>query len=459
MGALRDAKIEVERNMSQLLTEIETNKIKIEQLNHNEQELQVKLETMQHRCTELNNDLAVESQKALIQSQEKTTTKLARELEEAYGKITELQKSLASYEKDIEQFSLKESSYVNRIESMNKEIEELNVQLTTYRQKSLTGVHNDRIHEPGALELSFRSNNGSRLDMESFMAVPRKSSLAAKKKYELKASKFKSLNNTMNVAMNQTTNRFEEMRSIFVDKRKASIPQQPEGLFLDSFKGCGYLCHIDHKILKIVAYDDNVIYIFNSKGHEPLYEIPIINIKQIVCSASNAFLYQLNFYNETTEEKEEVVLELPNGPMFFKAIQSSLYFDQETIRVKHLNIESNRGFGHSVLNLFGAVKRTAILETWLNSFTKEWESSYFVLLDSVLVKFKLPTVFYYVDYQKIMRKPRIYFLENYNIIKDENKIGLKRPYTFALKIINEKKDIVFASLMEDEKEAWVHAFN
>lgn len=443
--------------MSNLLNELEVKNLKLEQLKNKEEYLHGKLEVVEQRFTELNDSMINQAKQNFLEDKDSASEKLLKELKEANVKIDGLQKRLYQFEKEIEISKLKEYTYVRQVESMSKQIEELDVQLSSYKHGAKVVLHPQKTDEPGALEISFKSLDSYKVEQPSFMGAQRKSSMVLKKKYEIKATHFKPIKTVEKSFVDRSMLRYEDMKSIIVKKRKVSFIEEPKDEIINKFSGYCYFCHVDHKILKVIVYHDNVIYIVNLKGKKPLYEIPILNIKQFVCSTTNSFLYQLNFLNDSTGEKEEIVLEIPNGLSFFKAVQTSLYFDPETVRVKYLNIESNLNFNNASLNLFSSAKKATLLETWLNSLSTSWDFNFFILLDSVLLKIKAPSMFYYVDYQKLMRRPYIYFLENYNVIKDEKKIGLARSNIFALKIQNEKKDIIFACLMEEEKEAWVKA--
>lgn len=453
LESAKEARLVVETSMNNLVGELKVKDLKLGHLKSKEEELAGKLEMVEQRFTMLNDSILSETHKQMMESQDKSYDMLSAELSEARTTIVKLEEITTDIHKDCELAKLGSLAKSRLIDSLNKQIEELQTQLATYQNKDMLNNLQTKPDEAGALELSFRSFDGSRIETNSVIDERRRSSLTAKKKYEMKSSHFATYQ-AEKLHPNQQTHRYEEMKSIILHKRKVSLMDAPKETYLINFQGYGYLCENDHKTLKIIVYQQNTVYVITQKGMKIEYEFPTNNIKELVASSTNNFLYKIDFQTEGGSKIQSIVLEIPNGLWFLKVIQNSLYFDADVFRTRRLNIENNISFRNASLNLFHSAKRSCILETWVNSFSANWDINYYVLVDTVLMKFSVPLVFQYSDYHKVIRRPYMYLLENYNFIGDEKKIGLARPNTFALKIQNESKDVVVTCLILEEKEAW-----
>jgi len=452
----KEIRFNFEEDINTLVSELKIKDLKLETLKSKKDELNDKLQIAEERFIILNDKILNQFVENNLNMQDRSASQLNDALIDSKNYIEELKSKINDLESEFESSKIRESSKSKQIESLNKQIEELDTQLRIYKDKTILNNNLEKPNEPGILELSFRSFEGSRRATNPSIIDKRKDSGTTRKRYMLKTNHITNVTTSNYRQSHKPSIWYEEMKSVMSIRRKISINEPPKDIFLINYKGFGYICYDNHKDLRLIAYQNNVIYILDHKNMKFVYEIPILGIKTLEWSISNDFLYQISFFNEPTQKVETAILELPNGSSFYKAIQSSSYFDHSIVKNKALAIESNIEFRNASLNLFCSSKRSCILETWINSLSKDWSVDYYVIVDNVLLKFNIPLKFKYNQYSKIIRKPYMYFLENYNLIKNEEKIGLKRPNTFALKIHNENQDIVLASLMEEEKETWVN---
>ena len=450
----KNERLDAESNMNSLVGELEFKDLTLEQLKSKEEELNECLQTVEQRYTTLNNSMLSSVQAQSLQKQDKNLDELTAKVNEANAINRNLEEQLNHTNKETERLKADNLSKTKLAESLNKQIEELEAQLLSYKNKTVKRYEQDKLEEPEVLELSFKSYETSRKNTNASIVNNRKTSEASRKRYELKTSHFVRYNDKENPKPGKPASKFDDVKSIITTSRKNSRPRNVDS-YIMNYQGFGYLCFSERKKLSLIAYQNNTIYVIDHRGMEILHEIPILMIDQLTASSSNDFLYEIAFYNDSMKRQENIVLELPTGTMFLKAIKNSVYFDPQLLGSVSLTIESSRNFCNASLKLFSTAKRGCILETWVNSFFTNWNAEYYVIVENVLLKLAAPAVFHYKDYHKIIRKPYMYSLENYNIIKDKEKIGLARPYTFALKIHNENTDIVLACLMEEEKDAWV----
>ena len=428
-----------------------------------ESELTTMLKETEVNYNTINQNLVVKIEEDLKKSKQFEEEKFVEQKKEADDKIINLTKELAETKNDLEIFKNNESYHIKQIETLKKQIEEMDSQLRSFKTSEIGLISERQIMvEPQALEISMNDIDMSR-NNNSYLSVmkSRRESTVIKRKYEIRNNTIQnqSLFNYV-PKIDKTMMKYDEMKSIMVNKKESSFLEEEHEMLRSNFQDYFYLCHQDHKILKVIVYKNNVIYILNQNSrNKPLFEIPILNIKQIIKSTGNPFLCQISFLDKLSEEKKDIVMEIPNAAEFFKVISNSFYFDKEILRKRPLNMESNTIFKNASLNLFPGCKKAMFLETWVNSMMYDWKVSFFIYVDDILLKFKTPSVFYYSDYNKIRHTISIYLLDSYNVIKDEQKIGLKRTNTFALKIKNENKDIIFSAMQAEEKNSWIQVLN
>ena len=464
MFEIKEEKFGVERKITTLQTKLYKKDASIQELMVKENELTSMLNQVESNYNHINEELVSEMEEKMRESQikkdeEEEQIKNAQKTEELSQKLIEANSSL-------EKSKIKEKSLEKQVKSLQLQMEELNIQLKQFKQNE-NGIDNDqKITEPAMLEMSFDGQEGSRLG-SSYLSIMKSRKESTIHKNHKKRYEMKNCNNFQIMQSNQRTKnhrmhslRYEDMKSIILNKPEATFINYESETARSTFQDYCYLCKQDHKMLKVLVLKENNIYVLNQNStNKPLYEIEILNIKQIIKSTGNPFVFQINFIDKKSEEKREIIIELPNAEEFFFILSNDTFFDRNVVKRRPLNIETNSDFKNSALNIFPSCKKALIMNSWINSVFVDWRLDYIIFIDDILVSFKIPSVFHYKDYKKFRKQASFYLLESYNVIGDETKIGLKKPNTFALKIKNENRDMIFSAMQKEEKEDWIRTLS
>ena len=426
------------------------------QLEHCIEELKQKAESQEQQNSQQDNtvlDNRIEKLKSAI---DKEKVDHAVKLHNLELDIQEKEDKIDFLETEINELETLNRKKEKAIESLNKQLEETQTRL----QNILSNQNVSNCNEPlkrfdGNSSFVMDKSKVSTPDVSMEVETSRKLSWATYNNYLVRSfkanpSKAKKLVNKdkSDVSLRVQTERSIQSRSRIID----TSSNQP-------LKCCVYICEEKAKTMRLLYINNDNVLISNYKTKEPIYAFSINKIAAINCSKSDSFLLGLTFFESTNDKVTTVILEAPNSRQIKRTIDSSYLFRSPTNFQAQLEIEKNEGFRNSALNYLPHIKKAGFLERYVNTISRLWQLSFCVKIEGALLIFDIPTKFDYASYAKYKRRPRVYYLENYNVITDQLSIGITQPNSFALKIKNENVDLIFSSLEAPELDKWVSAFN
>ena len=361
--------------------------------------------------------------------------KLKELLTETYHKMEETKKNIkkkeAFYKSQIS--SLKEK--LNKIENSKKSKNTVN--FTTSLKK------NSSIKQETSIYLSPSKKENSNLNQNS--------KIKNFKDKETKKYPYFSKTNQRLKSMNILQN-IESLKYIITQENDLNT----QNFFQMNFKGLCYICNKTNKVLNSIQIKKEEV-IFKEYSKKKKFKITTKRLLYIEQSLQNPFLLEI-FFNNETFKKESFIIELSEVERFLEVLQESQHFSKNLIKKKNFfEIEKNRNFNDCSLFIFREYKNCGLVKLWVNSLFYNWTVINLILIDRVLFYVEMPNVISYSNGVNLFKKFNFFKLEHFTIMKSRK--GVVVPNIFALKMINQNKDLVISTSSNFLVEKWTQAFN
>ena len=216
-----------------------------------------------------------------------------------------------------------------------------------------------------------------------------------------------------------------------------------------------FLCLPKQKKLMLLVLRGRVFYLMESRKIGSVSaEIGAARVSKITRSPRLPQIFSLS-YSADSGREATVTLELFSPKNFLRAL-TSLGLEGKLV-VAPLAIEGLSNFANSALPCFSVATRCGLAEFWVNTLMSDWTLVFLLLIEERLLIFHLPENYNYSDYQNVNSRIGIHLLESFNLFTEPANIGLRKQNVFALKLINENKDLIFNCFSAESKAEWAEA--
>lgn len=240
-----------------------------------------------------------------------------------------------------------------------------------------------------------------------------------------------------------------QANSIIRSKFKMGI-----GSISRQFKDLVYICEKKKKILKILQMRRDCIEFYSNNNCKLYLTIKSRDITKVVVSEKDSFLASIHYRDHARKApKRDKVLILESASLRKVLILLRKQgVDHLICSAKSLKQEGDDSFKNSSFNIFPKSLKQGFLQMFVDTFFSDWKPFFVALVDKTLFVFPLEDKTKYADYRSILRKVKIYRLISINVVENTKKIGLNMPFVFAIKIKNEKTDLIFSAYNRSEKK-------
>lgn len=232
-------------------------------------------------------------------------------------------------------------------------------------------------------------------------------------------------------------------------------PPQPsrDEVFVDSV----YMCDTHKKrLIMLVVTAEKIVGVSPwQKSPKTYFEIKADRVTAVINSRNIANLYMIEYINEKGQE-DFIVIEVFSLVRFISHLTLKGLLNK--FSTENLEIEKMANFKNALLPIFKNQRHSGVVEMWINTFMTDWALVYLISIDDYLIKMHLEKSYAYADYKIGMKNVQIFRLDSWNLFSEKEKIGLRKPNSFALKIHNENIDLIFNCFSHDEKLSWVNNF-
>jgi hypothetical protein len=250
---------------------------------------------------------------------------------------------------------------------------------------------------------------------------------------------------------------FQNIMNLKVNENPKSQKKDNEVLSEATYKEYVYHCLNTSKIIRVISLINNKVCLYDkSTLKQSILEINLDYITDIVISRDNPCIIEIS-YKKSIEVTESLVIENPSADEFINRLLKLQSLRKWQKRIDKTSLDSKRNFKNAYVNFFRDANKTGFVEHWLNSMFTTWSFAYLIQVNNVLIKRVVPEIFYYNDYKNIRKDLRIYRLDDYNLISNKQKIGLNKEFTFAIKIKNERQDLIFCAQSLSDKCKWIES--
>ena len=372
-----------------------------------------------------------------IKSTENTKKHEIKTLKTKLESMTEI---IQEYKKDISFFKVNITEKEEQILNLKKEKDEL--QHINFNRESLRDI--DTIMKTSNLQgldvsiLSNFSNEPSILSMDFGSENP---SRKVSGKNDIVYSK--------NVIKN-----FSNINNIISAKKVVKKKR-----FVSYFRNYVYICEKKYKKLYFLDFSKNEINFYTTYNRKLFINFSIENLEAINISKNNSFLIELVYKNPKKSNSKSIslVLESPDIDHFYEALMLNKNLQKKCVsNLEYLDIENETEFNISSLNVFPNSAYKGFIRLYVNNIFYNWKITYFILIDSILLRIKFPITFYYNQTKDIFKDVYIFKLENFTVMK--SKEMQKSPNIFAIKLIDEKIDLIIATPNSLTLKEWLDSF-
>lgn len=223
------------------------------------------------------------------------------------------------------------------------------------------------------------------------------------------------------------------------------------------FKDVVFICESKVKYMKILQIEGESLNFISTKSFETFLSIDLKQIKRIIISEKDSFLVRISYNcvdKKETEQSKHLIIEISSRKIFLNICKRK-GLDYLILPKRSLKIEANDLFKNCSFNLFPKCMKQGFLELYVDDFFNDWRTYFVSLVDKCLILVKINRKQNYSDYKNMMKNIRIYRIISYNVIDRPSKIGLNRRYLFAIKILNEKSQLVFSAFNKGERKQWL----
>ena len=353
---------------------------------------------------------------------------------------------------DNQSLKMNEQILKKEIVALRKVIEELEAKLKNFMEDSFEPAKAFKPMESRQLELDFKLMSSRKMSekLSYFPDIQSQSSFRlSRRSFIYRASSHKK--QTPSKLNDDVLKILEQNSNIFILKERGLRKSEAKTFMF-------YHCRKQDKVLRKVTLFDGKLFIFKIKKTKPVLVIPILNIRKVFTSQNDEFLVQI-FYVDSEGSPNTFLMEIPRSKIFLSILKEIPFFNNNIFCLDLLEIESDMKFRNVSINLFKSAKGCSMVNYWVNSFFKDWVIYFTFFIDEILVKFECPDKISYEQQLNDFAKLEIHRLDDYNVITDNNKIGLVGENLMGIKIRNENKDLVFEINTFEEKMAWKNALN
>ena len=221
-----------------------------------------------------------------------------------------------------------------------------------------------------------------------------------------------------------------------------------------NFKSLCYICSEKSKTLNTIKIKSEEI-IFKDFSKKKELRIITKRLLSINYSSQNPFLLKI-FFNNENSKKESLIIEICESIHFLSILQESQHFSENLIKKKNFfEIEKNKNFNDCSIFIFKNYSNCGLVRLWVNSLFYNWVVINLILVDRVLFYVEMPTVIYYSNFSGF-RKFFFFKLDHFTVMKSRK--GISVPNIFAIKMINQDKDLVISTSSQFLADKWTNAF-
>lgn len=357
-------------------------------------------------------------------------------------KIENLTTKLDKYKKDISFFKINLTEKEEEILNLKKEKDEL-------EHKK---INRESLRD---LDVIMRTSILQGLDVSNLSVLSNEPSINSMD-FDLDNRSSKLSNKNDIVYSKNVMKNFYNINNIILAKKEKVVKKKK---FFDFFKDYVYICEKKFKKLYFLDFSKNEIKIFYAYNRKTFKSFSINDLQTINISKNNSFLIELVYKNSKKSKSKNIslILESPNIDHFYEALLLNQNLQKKCIsNLEYLDIENDSNFNISSLNVFPNSKYKGFVKLYVNNIFYNWKITYFVLIDSILVRIKFPETFYYNQTKDIFKDVNIFRLEDFNVMK--NKMNNNSPNIFALKLINEKIDLIITTPNSLTLKEWLDSF-